>query len=141
TANKTSQATAVFALLLVLNPVPAAPEFFRSSRTWQLSHFNNPQGWQTVAGGRSIAETSGMAVIGFGILEGCQRSATPAGSMGDCGRRSGGIAALNPRLISGKPMACFRSDDKTNQAASVDAPITCLFAFEYQWRRATEQQR
>jgi hypothetical protein len=29
TANKTSQATAVFAFLLILSQVPAAPEFFR----------------------------------------------------------------------------------------------------------------
>jgi hypothetical protein len=33
------------------------------------------------------------------ILERCQRSATPPGSMGDSGRRSGGIAALNHRLL------------------------------------------
>ena len=30
-ANKTSQATAVFAFLLVLSQVPPAPEFFRSA--------------------------------------------------------------------------------------------------------------
>ena len=28
-----------------------------------------------------------------------------------------------------------------NKAASVDAPIARLFAFERQWRRATDQRR
>ena len=43
----------------------------------------------------------------LGILEGCNSCATPAGSTGDLGLRSGGIdASLNPRLLSDKPPAC-----------------------------------
>jgi hypothetical protein len=52
--------------------------------------FTNPQGWQRVAGGRNAVETSGSGVSSFGILEGCQSSATPAGANGDFGMRTGG---------------------------------------------------
>jgi len=33
------------------------------------------------------------------------------------------------------------SNPEPNQAASVDAPIASLFAFESQWRRASDQHR
>jgi hypothetical protein len=74
----------------------------------------NPEGWQKVAGGRNAVETPGRGWIGSCILEGCQSAATPPGSMRDLGRRSGGLAPLDPRLPSGKPPACFPADPKTN---------------------------
>jgi len=68
----------------------------------------NPEGWQRVAGGRSVAQTSGSARIVPRIPEGCQRSATPAGSVRISRPPFGGIApafaslrrgeSLNPRL-------------------------------------------
>ena len=78
--------------------------------TLASSRFANPQGWQTVAGGRSAAETSGSVTMGLCILKGCQRSATPSESAGHFERHSGGIALLNPRLLSGKPAACSKGN-------------------------------
>ena len=59
----------------------------------------NPEGWQRVAGGRSVAETSGSARIVPRIPEGCQSSATPAGSMGMLDRDPG--VSLPPSLRYG----------------------------------------
>jgi hypothetical protein len=65
-------------------------------------------------------ETSGSIVLFEPrILKGCQSSATSPGAMGDFGLRSGGIASLNPRLLSGKPPACSLAAPKTNTAASL----------------------
>jgi hypothetical protein len=81
---------------------------------WCVSSFTNPKGWRTVAGGRSAAETPGSGVWSLGILEGCQSSATPAGSNEDFGAGSGGVATLDPRLLSGKPPACSLAEPKPN---------------------------
>jgi hypothetical protein len=90
----------------------------------------NPQEWQIIAGGRNGVETSGCVVL-FDprILKGCQSSATPPGSAGDFGLRSGGIALLNPRLLSGKPPACSPTDPKTNKAARWEAVGRCGLHF------------
>ena len=69
----------------------------------------NPEGWQTVAGGRSAVETSGRhlpmiphpeGVAGRGVVF-CH----PCGVDDFVAGRSGGVAALNPRLLSGTPPA------------------------------------
>jgi hypothetical protein len=114
---------------------------------WRSSRFTNPEGWQTVAGGRSAVKTPGGGFVGPGILEGCQSAATPSGSRGGLGRRSGGVApafaplppplgfggtsrrgkSLDPRLPSGKPLACFPADPKTNERPPADAETgVCL---------------
>jgi hypothetical protein len=101
-------------------PIPAlAPRRHRSpgsSMAWCASGFPDPEGWQIVAGGRNAMETPGSGFVGPCILEGCENSATPSGSMGNFGTRSGGVApasaslrrgkSLDPRLPSGKPPAC-----------------------------------
>ena len=94
-----------------------------------------------------MAETSGSVAIGPCIPEGCQRRATPAGSMGILGPRPGGIApafaslrrgeSLNPRLPSGKPLACSGSR-RTNQVTSVGAAMTIRFRMGRQWCGASE---
>ncbi len=86
-----------------------------------LLPYRSPEEYQTVAGGRNAVETPGSGWIGPCILEGCQSAATPAGSTGNLGRRSGGVAALDPRLPSGKPPACFPADLKTNERPPADA--------------------
>jgi len=110
----------------------------RSSMAWRMFRVTNPEGWQIVAGGRSTAETPGSGWAWFGILEGCQSSATPPGSIGDFGMRSGGIAALNPRLLSGKPPACSPARSKTNRAAPLDGGCPSGFAFLARWPAASE---
>jgi hypothetical protein len=59
------------------------------------------------------------------ILKGCQTSATPPGSMGDLGLRSGGIALLTPRPLSGKPPACSPAAPKTKHPQT--NPVSILF--------------
>jgi hypothetical protein len=113
-ANIWVQATPGFACVLFQNQWPGAPDPIRSSMAGRSSRFTNPEGWQTVAGGRNAVETPGSGCIGPRILEGCQSAATPPGSMRDLGRRSGGLAPLDPRLPSGKPPACVPADPKTN---------------------------
>jgi len=71
----------------------------RSSMARHSFRASNPKGWQRVAGGRSVAETPGGGVVVRGIPEGCQRSATPPGSLGHLRWRSGGVATLNHRTI------------------------------------------
>jgi len=66
---------------------------------------SNPKGWQKVAGGRSGAKTSGLRMQIYlrtpkGVPEAPQRFCDPCGHP-----RSGGVAALNPRLLSDKPPA------------------------------------
>jgi hypothetical protein len=97
-------------------PRPAAPHHGRSSMEWNSFRLTNPEGWQKVAGGRSAAETPGRRERILSTLEGCQRAATPPGSIGNFQRASGGIATLNPRLPSGKPPACSDDGRKTNQS-------------------------
>ncbi len=58
-------------------------------------------------GSRNAVEAPGSRISSCGTLEGCQ-SATLPGSRGDFGSRSGGVVALNPRLMAGKPPACSR---------------------------------
>jgi hypothetical protein len=121
---------------------PAAPHHGCSSMAGRSSGFTNPEGWQAVAGGRNAVETPGSGWIGSCILEGCQSAATPPGSMGDLGRRSGGVApafaplrrgkSLDPRLPSGKPPACFPADPKTNERPPADAGTgVCLHIERY----------
>jgi len=108
---------------------------------WCASRFANPEGWQTVARGRHAVETPGSGWIGPCILEGCQRAATPPGSMGDLERRSGGVApafaplrrgkSLDPRLPSGKPPACFPADPKTNERPPAGGGIARLLTIEH----------
>ena len=66
-------------------------------------------------------ETPGSGFSSFGILEGWQSSATPPGSAGDFGTRFGGVATLDPRLLSGKPPACSLADPKTDNPATRDS--------------------
>ncbi len=82
------------------------------------------------AGGRSGAETPGSGLDVFRILEGCQRSATPPGSRNNILRRSGGIALLNPRLPSGKPLACSETVEKSNQPVQRTQGYGLLFSGE-----------
>jgi hypothetical protein len=108
-------------------------------RLWRGVHPDSPTrrgGRQH--GGRNAVGTPGSGVSRFGILEGCRMSATPPGSVGDYGARSGGVAALNPRLLSGKPAACSLADPQTNYAPAPNrrprflfgalAPCDCLFS-------------
>jgi hypothetical protein len=90
----------------------------------------NPQGWQIIAGGRNGVETSGCVVLfDARILKGCQSSATPPGAAGDFGLRSGGIALLNPRLLSGKPPACSLGAPKNTAPAPYRRPRFPLGSF------------
>jgi len=96
----------------------------------------NPEGWQRVAGGRSVAETSGSARIVPRIPEGCRRSATPAGSVRISRPPFGGIApafaslrrgeSLNPRLPYGKPLACAGSSLRTSRTASASGAMASV---------------
>jgi hypothetical protein len=97
------------------------------SMEWQPFRLTNPQGWQTVAGGRSAAETPGRLWSIFTTPQGWQSSATPAGLIRSFGRRPGGIAVLNPRLLSGKPPACSGSGEKANKTLEPPAagPSVC----------------
>ena len=92
---------------LHLSAIPAVrPPIHRSAMNRCASKSANPEGCQMVAGGRRTASTPGSGWVGHRIPEGCQKPATPGGSTGDGGPKSGGIAALNPRLPAGKPPAC-----------------------------------
>ena len=73
-----------------------------------------PQGWQKVAGGRSIAETTGMVLNENRILEGCQkrrdyfrsgskRSGIPAGCTASFRSFRGSPLRCDPRLLSDIP--------------------------------------
>jgi hypothetical protein len=104
-----------------------AADHRRSSLAWRSSRHTNPEGWNTVAGGRSQAETPGGGSVVFSILEGCQRAATPPGSTDNCRRRPGGIAALNPRPPSGKPPACSEAVAKTKQWVQAAPGYASLF--------------
>jgi hypothetical protein len=57
---------------------------------------NNPKGWQRVAGGGIAANTPGDSVLGFGILKGCQKAATPGGSVRNLGTGSRGYRCAQP---------------------------------------------
>ena len=126
-------------------------QFCRSSMAWRVSRITNPEGWQRVAGGRNAVETPGRGLSSFGILEGCQSSATPPGSNGDFGMRSGGVApafaalrrgkSLDPRLLSGKPPACCPADPTTNPAAALDGGGPSGFAFLPHRPAASEPRR
>lgn len=92
----------------------------RSSMTRRSLSATNPEGWQRVAGGRSAAKTPGSGFVGWSIPEGWQSSATPPGSMGDRGSRTGGLSTLDPRLPSGKPPACGDRPER-NQTLGLSA--------------------
>jgi hypothetical protein len=89
-------------------------QFRRLSMEWHPFRPTNPEGWQKVAGGRSAAETPGRHWMSFTTPAGWRSSATLPGSIRSFYRRSGGIAALNPRLPSDKPPACS-GNGKTNE--------------------------
>ena len=80
--------------------MPLIGDLARSSVLRRSSRITNPQGWQRVAGGRSGAKTPGSGFADFCIPEGCRSSETPPWSAGNSGPRSGGVAALDPRLAS-----------------------------------------
>ena len=84
----------------------------------------NPKGWEIKAGGRSLAETSGEGLGGFLASWRDARGLRPLqGRLGIWDRGSGGGAARNHRLLSGKPSACGMADPKTNR---VDGRIARL---------------
>ena len=73
-----------------------------------------PQGWQTVAGGRSIAETTGIVLNEYRILKGCQkrwndfrrglkRSGIPTGCTASFQSFRGSPLRCDPRLLSDIP--------------------------------------
>ena len=98
-----------------------------SSMQWRPCRFINPKGWQKVAGGRNGAKTPGSSFGISRILKGCQKSATPPRSMGALRRRAGGVAALDHRLLSGKPLACFPNSPGTNQSPEPTAGHHSVF--------------
>ena len=102
----------------------------------------------------AVAETNFVNGVAFtvttcrGIPQGRQRSATPAGSVGILGHRSGGIArafaslrrgeSLNPRPPSDEPLACPGSSRRTNHLTSLSAAMTIRFQMGRQWCGASE---
>ena len=73
-----------------------------------------PKGWQKVAGGRSIAETTGIELNEDRILKGCQkrwnddrsgskRSGIPAGCTASFKSFRGSSLRCDPRLLSAIP--------------------------------------
>jgi hypothetical protein len=67
----------------------------------------NPEGWQRVAGGRSGAETPGRQSQASAHPEGMPEFCDPSGVVWRfLNRPTGGVAALDPRLLFRKPPAC-----------------------------------
>ena len=91
-----------------------ASEAGRSSMAWRVSRVTNPEGWQIVAGGRGTAETPGSGLAGFGILEGCQSSATPSGVEW---RFRIAIRGCRSRLRCASAFTWLRRDEPARQVA------------------------
>ena len=110
-----------------------------SSMTQHLAAASNPKGWEIEAGGRSLAETSGEGLGGFLASWRDARGLRPLqGRLGIWDRGSGGGAARNHRLLSGKPSACGMADPKTNPIPALDAAGASCLHFCAQWRGASE---
>jgi len=82
----------------------------------------NPKGWQMVAGGCSLRRPPVRGRENSGHPGRDARTLRPLrGRFGVRDRRAGGIAALNHRLLSGKPSACGTVDPKTDPITPLDA--------------------
>ena len=109
-----------------------------SSMTQHLPAASHPKGWEIEAGGRSLAETSGEGLGGFLASWRDARGVRPLqGRLGIWDRGSGGGAARNHRLLSGKPSACGMADPKTNPVPALDAAGASCLHFCAQWRGAS----
>jgi hypothetical protein len=107
TLNPLLLATTVYTEFSFLSRWPVSPEPERSSMPRCRLRFANPEGWKKLAGGRSGAKTPGSRFGVSRILEGCQtRSATPPGVDG-IWTRTPWCRCARPRLLFGKPLACF----------------------------------
>ena len=101
----------------------------------------NPEGWQRVAGGRSGAETPGRQSQGSAHPEGMPEFCDPSGVVWRVlDQPTGGVAALDPRLLSGKPPACVGQVFKAEPACT-GRRGQVMFSFRTRWRRASEPDR
>ena len=93
-----------------------------------MTGFFNPEGWQSVAGGRSGAQTPGWQLGGSVHPGGMPEFCDPSGVGGRLlDLRPGGVAALDPRLQSSKPSACPGSDRESNHRLQARPGFAWLF--------------
>jgi hypothetical protein len=79
----------------------------------------NPEGWQSVAGGRSAVETPGGKSAESVHPEGMPDFlCDPCGVGGRLGIGTGGVPTLDPRLLSGKPSDCGAGSPTPNNRSA-----------------------
>jgi len=103
-----------------------------SSMGWRVLRITNPKGWQRVAGGRSATATSGRAGDLLGHPGGMPELCDSCGVDGRLWPAVRGFAALNPRLISGQPAACFRNHSILVKRAAKSLPVFTVLLWT--WR-------